>query len=492
VTGAFAFVLAWLLRTWPPHEDEALALFLSRGSFDDLIGTVVTERGGAPLHFALAWVVEHLGGGLTALRAVSLVFAVASVPLAALLGRRLASPAAGVVAALLASGTWAFLFHGIYGRMYSLFLFTSLLSFLALLSALDRGGRGRFVLWGLALLATLATHPYAAFVVAAQLVYVLLRRERVRDALVTFAVVAVAAIPFWWADVVLRDRFDVGVGGGGDRLGSPGAVLDYLWRVAGDFSIGHGLWLVPMLLLAVAGIMLLARGRLLIACVLAVPAVAFTVATLGSSTSPESRHLIYALPFFSLLLAVPLVALPRTLATVSVAALLCGEIAWAYHKMPQLFRGDPAGEARARDNAAAWLVARGRRDDVLLGYEPVYLRAWEQQRSFSRNALPRADPALFADALKDLREPLGHGAWVFDASDTTNLRERQTIRLVLPEPAAEFEGRVFGPYLVIRSRRALGTRTRYVAVSKDVMRVGQRLEIGDASVNLRTLKRSGF
>ena len=44
----------------------------------------------------------------------------------------------GVVAAALASGSWVMMFHGIYGRMYSLFLFTSLLSFLALLAALDR------------------------------------------------------------------------------------------------------------------------------------------------------------------------------------------------------------------------------------------------------------------------------------------------------------------------------------------------------------------
>ena len=32
----------------------------------------------------------------------------------------------GVVAAALASGSWVLMFHGIYGRMYSLFLFTSL------------------------------------------------------------------------------------------------------------------------------------------------------------------------------------------------------------------------------------------------------------------------------------------------------------------------------------------------------------------------------
>ena len=467
-----------------------LAIFLGREPLGDLLQTVVTERGGAPLHFLLAWTVEHLGGGLTALRAVSLVFAIASVPLVALLGRRLAGAQAGVAAAVLASGTWVFLFHGIYGRMYSLFLFTSLLSFLALLSALDHGGRRRFALWGLALLASLATHPYAALVVASQLLYVLLRRERVRDALATVAVVGIAAAPFWWADVVLRDRFDVGVGGGGDRLGSPGAVLDHLWRVAGDFSVGHGPWLVPVLLLAVLGLAR-TRERFLVASVFALPAIAFTVATLGSSTSPESRHLIYALPFFGVLLAAPLLTLPRVLAFVALAALLGGEVVWAHHKTPVLFDGDPAAVTRARDEAGAWLADTFRSDDVLLGYEPVYLEAWEHDHSFARHVLPRADPVLFRDALKDVPGPLGRGVWVFDAHDTTNGRQRQSISLAVPNPAGAFEARVFGPYLVIRSRRALGTQARYVTVSKEVMRLGERLGIGDASINLRTLDRAG-
>src|SRR5438094_5663350 len=175
VAATLAGVLGWFLRTWPPHEDEALALFVGRGSLGHVLHTVVAERGGAPLHFGFAWLVVHVGGGLTGLRLVSLLFAVASVPLIALLGARLADRAVGLVAAALASGTWVLMFHGIYGRMYSLFLFTSLLSFLTLLSALDRGGRRRFALWGLALLLMLASHPYAALVVAAQgLFFVLL------------------------------------------------------------------------------------------------------------------------------------------------------------------------------------------------------------------------------------------------------------------------------------------------------------------------------
>src|SRR5205823_14431272 len=74
---------------------------------------------------------------------------------------RRSSDLTGVVAAAFASASWVFLFHGIFGRMYSLFLFTSLLSFLALLAR-------RYVLWGIALLLVLASHPYAVLVVRSE------------------------------------------------------------------------------------------------------------------------------------------------------------------------------------------------------------------------------------------------------------------------------------------------------------------------------------
>jgi hypothetical protein len=329
-------------------------------------------------------------------------------------------------------------------------------------------------------------------------VFVALRRVRLRPAAVTLSLLVVAAVPFWWADVVLRNRFDVGVGGGGPQLGSPSSVAHYFWWVSGDMSAGHHEWSTPVLLLAAVGFVLLAVRRqasaLLMASVVLVPAVAFVAAKLHSTASPEARHLIFALPFFSTLLATPLVAAGRMrppltaiAAAAAVAILLVGEARWAEQKVPALFDGDPPGEAAARDHAAAWLVADARPDDVLLGYEPVYLSAWERDRSFSRYALPRADPDLLAKALKDVPEPLGRGVWVFDASDTTNVWERQTIRYAVPRPAAEFDARRFGPYLVIRSRQPLRTRQRFLDVSEEVMRLGRALRIGDADVNLHSL-----
>ena len=500
VTAAVAGVLGWFLRTWPPHEDEGLALFVGRGSLGHVLHTVIAERGGAPLHFLLAWTVVHLGGGLTALRAVSLFFAVASVPLIALLGARLADRATGVVASVFASASWVFLFHGVFGRMYSLFLFTSLLSFLTLLGALEDGRPRRFAAWGAALVLVLASHPYAVLLVAAEVLFVLLRRCRVRAALVAVTAVVVVGVPFWWADVVLRDRFEVGIGGGGRRLGSPASVLRYLWSVAGDFGSHEHVWSLCLLVLAGAGAVLLARRNreaiLLTACVIAVPALAFMLATLGSTTSPEARHLIFALPLYSVLLATPLVAFARigraAAATAVLAAItiVVGEVRWAHAKTPQLFDGNPAAQIRARDAAAAWLASSARANDVLLGYSPVFLQAWERNRSFSDDVLPRADPALLADALRQVSLPLGRGVWVFDASATTNARQLQTIPLALPRPATAFEARVYGPYLVIRSRAPLLTRARYVAVSERVMLVGRSLQINDADVNLQALRRA--
>src|SRR5207249_1683204 len=282
---------------------------------------------------------------------------------------------------------------------------------------------------------------------------------------------------------------------GGPRLGSPRSVLHYFWWVASDFSAGHRAWSAPVLVLALVGAVLLARRRpdsaLLTACVIAVPGLAFLLATLHSSASPEARHLIFALPFFSLVLAVPLVELARVrppsssaVALLAVGVLVVGEVRWAHAKTPPLFDGNPPSQVRARAAAAAWLASTYRSSDVLLGYEPVFLEAWQRNRSFSGHALPRADPALLASALKGIAQPLGRGVWVFDASDTTNVKERQTIPLVFPSPRSAFEARVYGPFLVIRSRQPLVTRARYLTVSEKVMRLGRRLEIGDAGINL--------
>ena len=502
VCGCTAAVLAFLLvqlTAWPPHEDETLALFVGRQSFGGLLRTVLGERGGAPLHFVFAWLVAHTGGGLASLRLISALFAASSVPVMALLGRRLAGPAAALAGTALASASWVLLFHGIYGRMYSLFLFTSALSYLALLHAIDRGSRRAWILWGAAILVCVASHPYGALVLGSQVVYVLLRRWHNREAIAAVAAVALLGIPFWRTDVVLAGRFDVGVGGGGAKLGTPGAVLDYLWNAAGDYSAGYRAALIPILLLALAGLVELVRTRfwsaLLAAGVIATPAVALMAARLGSATSPESRHLIFALPFFSLLVGAGLVRVaalvPRAGVAIAVAAVFAfapAEIAWGWQKTPQLYAGEPTVRIDARAQAAAWLAETSRPDDVLFGYEPLYMQAWERAGSrVSQLVVPRADSKLAFETLLHARKPLGHGVWIFDASDTTNWDRRLQIRFELPDPARLFEARAYGPFLVIRTREPTKTIRRYLKLARRVEFVGVEQQIGDGFTNIYTV-----
>ena len=500
--GVGGFVLAQL-HAWPPHEDETLALFVGRHSLGHLLDIVLGRRGGAPLHFLLSFVVVHLGGGLGALRLLSAVFAVASVPLVGLIGARLAGRTAGLAAAALASASWVLLFHGVYGRMYSLFLFTSALSYLALLRALEHGSRRRWALWGLAVVATVSTHPYGALVLASQAIFVLLRLRgtRLRQAVAAIAVIGLVCVPFWRTDLVLAGRFDVGVAGTGQKLGGPLPVLRYLRTAAGDFSVGYGAVLVVVLALATFGLVELARTRpssaILTGVVFATPTAMFLVASFGSQTSPESRHLIFALPFFSTLLGAALVRLGRlrhraapALAVTALAALVALEVAWGNHKTPLLFRGEAQVRVHARDAASSWLAATGRPDDVLFGYDPLYLGAWERDRVSSQPVVPRADPKLALSALESARKPLGRGVWVFDASDTNNYEQKLTIPRRVPSPQAAFEARVFGPFLVIRTRRPTRTIPQYLERALAVEAVGQQLFIGDADVNVDTVRRA--
>jgi len=491
VVAATAFLLHQLMA-WPPHEDETLALFIGRDSLPGVVEHVTRDRGGAPLHFLLAWAVAHLGFGLGGLRLLSAGFAIASLPLVAALGARLADIRVGFVATVVVAPSWLFLFHGVYGRMYSLFLFLSLACLLALLRALDRGGRGSWALWVATALLTVAAHPYGVLMLGGQGLYVLVsRRDRIREAALAGVAVLVLGVPFWVTDLVLAGRFDVGVGGGGAKLGGPTAVARYFWRSAGDATAGW--WPVSLLAVAAAvvGVTRMRRdARALVLCALGATLAAFLVAKLGSGAAPESRHLIFLLPLFAIAVATTIVLVGRwsvVFAVVATAALVITQVAWAWHRSAPLFDWEPDARQAARADAESWLARTSRPDDVLFGYEPLYLGAWERSRSsFPTTVVPRADPTL---ALRVLRResPLGRGVWVLDASERNNIRPRLEIERRLPKPAAPYEVRAFGPFLVIRTLKPVATPRAFLYYSARALLVGQQLGIGDADVNLQTV-----
>src|SRR5581483_5638382 len=396
----------------------------------------------------------------------------------------------------LAAGSWLLLFHGIYARMYSLFLLLSTVSYLVLLRAFDRGGRA-WIGWAVVTLLAIAAHPYGALVLGSQGLYVLVTRRRLRQAVPAFAAVLVLAIPLWRSSLVLASRFDVGLGGGGGKLRTPREVFAYLWHVAGDASTGYTAALIVVLVLALIGIVRLAVDRpqaaLLATCVALTPTLFFLVGRFGGNSAPESRHLIFLLPFLAIATAVGIVALsPRGwVAVLLLAAILPLEIAWGWHKTPALFKRENPVRVHARADAADWLAATSSPDDVLFAYEPLYLAAWERDRSgVSRLVIPRADPKLALETLDEARKPLGRGVFVFDAGDNNNYVKRTRIDLRLPFPRSEFEGRVYGPYLIIRTRHPTRTVARYLDDARKAELIGKSLAMGDADINYATIRRA--
>ena len=475
--AATAFLLHQLMA-WPPHEDETLALFVGRDSLGGLVEHVTRERGGAPLHFLLAYGIAHLGFGLGGLRVVSAAFAVASLPLVALLGQRLANRRTALIATALVAGSWVFLFHGVYARMYSLFLFTSLLSFVLLLRALDRGRWLPWLAWGGATLLSVASHPYGALVLAAQAAFVVIaRRDRLKQAAIAFGSVFVAATPFWLTDLVLAGRFDVGVGGRGAKLGGPWAIVTYLWQTAGDFSTGRWPALIVVLIVGLVGLVAntgarVVRSRSSCCGVSRCPARWFDLAGIAT---PHFRPPVLRDSRRSRDRAQH-PATPRR-----------GGRPHRGHRHP---RWEPNKRQATRAEAERFLAVTSRRDDLLFGYEPLYLGAWERNPSFPSVIVPRADATLALRTLEDQPKPLGRGVWILDASERNNLHPRLEIENRNPGPAGTFETRVFGPFLVIRTREPVKTEDAYLRAAARAMLVGRSLGIGDADVNLQTVERA--
>lgn len=503
ITAGLGVFLLLRLHALPPHEDETLVFFLTQGSFADMLGTVLGERGGAPLHYLLAYVAGLADPGLTSLRLVSVAFAVASMPAVAALVSRLADRRTALVATVLAAVSWMTLYHAIYGRMYSLFLFTAVLSLLLLLRGLERGSRGRWAAWAAATLALLATQPYGALVLASEVAYVgVLRLRRPfplgTPAIALAAVIALAA-PLWRTYWLLASRFDVGLGESSSELGSPLEVVEYLWDVLGDVVAGWPLAAVSAALLAALGLAVLARSRpetaILTGIAVGVPVVALLAAGSGPGVALESRHLIFLAPFVTMTIAAGLLRLgaaagpagPGVVAAI-LGFLLAAQVTWGLDRTHWLYAGEPEARSQARAEAADWLAERARADDVLLGYEPTYLDAWEHGAPYGGAFVPRADPALAVEELEDA-SGLGHGVWVLDASDYIDQSEAP-LTITATTPGPEFETAAFGPFLVVRTVEPVGTPEAFLEATIDVQELGLELEIGDAALNLSTAEQA--
>jgi mannosyltransferase len=311
-----------------------------------------------PLWYVLIWGSSRIwGNGEVALRSLSALAGVATVPVAWGIGRELAGRRAALVAAALVAVNPLFVWYSQEARAYSLFTLLAAFAVLCFLRALHEPTARRLAGFAVAGILALLTHYFAVFLLAPMCVWLLVlgyreRRYTVLPTVGAVGVVGVALIPLivaqgghgtqWIGRWALSSRLE--------------AIPQYYLTGYSGAPLGHGLeLLVALLILAGIGYGLWSvlepreeRGAL-IALVLSACGVLIPIALVAFGADYLApRNLIAAMVPLTALIAVVTVAhrtgrVGMTIAGLIALAFLCVSI--DVNLSPRLQRGDWRGVA---------------------------------------------------------------------------------------------------------------------------------------------------
>jgi mannosyltransferase len=164
------------------HDEIVTASRVLRVGFGHAMDAVGFSESAPPLYYALAWIWTQITGtGPWGLRSLSALAGVATIPVAYLVGRELRQRRTGLLAAALVAVNPMLIWYSQEARAYALLVFFCALSLLYCVRALRVGGehdKRNLVLWGVFSALALATHYFAAFPLAAEVILLLRRRGR--------------------------------------------------------------------------------------------------------------------------------------------------------------------------------------------------------------------------------------------------------------------------------------------------------------------------
>ncbi|MDO9065792.1 MAG: glycosyltransferase family 39 protein, partial [Chloroflexota bacterium] len=193
--------------------DEAFSVYLARMGLGEIIARTAADIHPPLYYFLLHGWMLAAGSSEFALRFLSLIFGVLTLPLFFQVSRRLlrflpvdAAPHTGIITASMAAIAPFYIWYSQEGRMYTLLTFLGALAALLLLRLLAgdaRRPRLELVIWAALSVAAIYTHFYGFFLLAFQLLYVLWRvrtdagsRLAGRDILLAAAAVVLAYLPW--------------------------------------------------------------------------------------------------------------------------------------------------------------------------------------------------------------------------------------------------------------------------------------------------------
>lgn len=240
-------------------EDELATAWLMKLDFSELIDVVSESESTPPLYYAVVWGWSQLAGtGEVGLRLLSALAGTALVPVGCEAARMLASRRVGVVTGALLAVNPLLVWYSQEARSYALMLLFSALSFLGFARAVNHLSRPALALWALASALAIATHYFAAFLVAPAAVWLAARSRPRRPALVAACVPAFTGLAL--LPLALEQRGSLGHF---SRL----AFLPRLLQIPKNFLVGFNMpaelavTLFAMALTLVAVVPLAAHGK---------------------------------------------------------------------------------------------------------------------------------------------------------------------------------------------------------------------------------------
>lgn len=156
--------------------DEAMSVGASR----NLVEALLHEGSSMGPYYALLRLVSLVSTEAWWLRLPSLLFAVATIPVAAAIGRRLRSPGVGLLAAALTAGSWLWLRYAQEARAYSMAMLFGTIAWYALVRTLEEPPDGATRWWRLFAAATVVAvlvHGLGILQLGAQVAVLLLAAE---------------------------------------------------------------------------------------------------------------------------------------------------------------------------------------------------------------------------------------------------------------------------------------------------------------------------
>jgi uncharacterized membrane protein len=248
------------------HDEIVTASRVLRVGFGHAMDAVGFSESAPPLYYALAWVWTQLTGtGPWGLRSLSALAGVATIPVAFLVGRELRGNRTGCLAAALVAVNPMLIWYSQEARAYALLAFFCALSLLYCVRALrpeHEDEKRSLVLWGVFSALALATHYFAVFPLAAEVILLLRRRGRATLAgLWTVGLMAALLAPLVIHQMSYGHAEWIGKFTLGHRLWETGAT--FVIGETGDIIGGPErptLAYVPLALAAAAFLLLAIRG----------------------------------------------------------------------------------------------------------------------------------------------------------------------------------------------------------------------------------------